>query len=127
MQFHSFDTRDPLFDVGRWRISFQVITLENTYGLDAEHTMLEETADGWRVTCEQLAWAGQQQQALGGLVATITRDGEALCIRVSADAPAKIRCVKILLRDLPEITPINASRRESPISHRRRLKTSRKS
>jgi hypothetical protein len=36
MQRFSFDFGDPVFDIGGWRLSVQVTTFENTYGLDPE-------------------------------------------------------------------------------------------
>ena len=33
MQQFSFDFSDPVFDIDGWRLSAQVITFENTYGL----------------------------------------------------------------------------------------------
>ncbi len=107
MQFHSFDTRDPLIAIDPWQISFQVITLENTYGLDPDRLVVSPTADGWQVTCDGLAWAGGQRRAPGSLTARFTHEGEQLRVAISAEAPVPIRCVKLLLRDLPPVTPLN--------------------
>ncbi|MCC6798551.1 MAG: hypothetical protein IT325_00420 [Anaerolineae bacterium] len=115
MQFHSFDTRDPLFEFGPWRLSFQVITLENTYGLNLERTTITPGGDGWRLVCTELSWAGQQRRAPGGLVATIRREGDALRLSIMADAAATIRCVKVLVRDLPSLRALDLLDRPEPV------------
>lgn len=108
MQFYSFDLRDPIFDFDGWKVSFQIVTLENIYGLDPEQTRLEETLDGWWLRCERLSWAGQQQRAPGQVeVFARRRDQDRLAFVVIAHAPEKIRCVKIVLRDLPEIRALD--------------------
>ena len=38
MQFYSFDLRDPVFELADWKLSIQIVTLENIYGLDPAQT-----------------------------------------------------------------------------------------
>jgi hypothetical protein len=101
MQFYSFDLRDPVFEFDTWRLSFQIVTLENVYGLAPEATSIDETGNGWQLTCSRLSWAGQQRQKSGRFEAFITREtGGQVRLQISADAPHKIRAVKVLLRGL---------------------------
>jgi hypothetical protein len=63
VQFASFDLGDPLFDVFGLRLSAQLVTLENLYGLDPARTEVVRERDAVLVRADGLAWAGQQQQA----------------------------------------------------------------
>jgi hypothetical protein len=104
MHFFSFDLRDPLFELGRFKVSFQLVTLENVYGLDPEQTTLQAADNGWHVSCTRLSWAGQQQHASGSFEAHIQRAGDdRLSVTTAATAPHRIRAVKILVRDLPPL------------------------
>jgi hypothetical protein len=118
MQFASFDLADPVFDCFGRRVSFQLVTLENLYGLDPSRTQVSTSGDEWRLAAEGLAWAGQQQRAPGAFEATVRRVGqERLRLRMRARAPAEIRCVKWLLRDLePELAVRRSDGSEAPVS-----------
>src|SRR5687768_1681876 len=108
MQFYSFDLNDPIFDFDGWGLSFQIITLENIYGLDPAHTQLELTVDGWRLVCSGLSWAGQQQRGQGLFQADIRREANGrLRLSISATAEQRIRAVKVLIRDLPELAVLD--------------------
>ena len=67
MHFYSFEQADPVFAVEQWKLSFQIITLENIYGLSPEHTAVSDDGDSVRLTCSMLSWAGQQQRAPGSV------------------------------------------------------------
>ena len=113
MQFYSFDVKDPVFDVDGWRLSFQVITLENTYGLDPEETTFEGGTDSWELNCRGLAWAGQQQKAPGAFRLRATRSGEGqIELWISAETEEKIRCVKVLVRGLGEVAVFDPDERQ---------------
>ncbi|MGQ9848686.1 MAG: DUF6259 domain-containing protein [Aggregatilineaceae bacterium] len=108
MHHPSFDPRDPVFEVSGWRLSFQIVTLENLYGLDP--AALTVTDDGlvWHLRCGQLSWAGQQQRAAGSLEVRVLRGPDRrLHLSVTASAPHKIRAVKVLVRGLPPLTPLD--------------------
>ena len=108
MQFYSFDLHDPIFLTDGWRLSFQIITLENVYGLRPENTSLTTNDNAWQITCTQLSWAGQQQQAAGHFEAQITQESNGqLRLTMTAQAPHKIRAVKVLLRGLPDLRPLD--------------------
>src|SRR5512139_372243 len=101
MQFASFDLADPLFECFGRRISFQLVTLENLYGLDPARARVEASGDAWTLRADGLACAGQEQRAAGSFEAVVRREGEgSLRVRIRARAPAPIRCVKWLVRDL---------------------------
>lgn len=104
MQFYSFDAMDPVFEIDGWRLGFQVITLENTYGLDPEATTFDVGNDCWTLVCRRLAWAGQQQKEPGSFRLRATRNGEGqIELQMSAQARRKIRCVKVLVGDLDAV------------------------
>lgn len=118
MQFYSFDLQDPIFEFENWKLSFQVITLENIYGIDPSHTLVNQTADGWQIDCSRLSWAGQQQRAPGALTIRVRRESDRrLRIGMDARAPHKIRAVKMLIRDLPEIAVLDLLDNDRPIPY----------
>ncbi|MBN1202484.1 MAG: hypothetical protein JXJ20_11555 [Anaerolineae bacterium] len=99
MHLFGFDTRDPVFDAGPWKLSFQVITLENVYGLDPDGLEIRESEQDWQLNCSGMRFAGGQQHSPGRVTVKITRGaGDALKILIDASTPHKIRAVKILLR-----------------------------
>ena len=77
MQRFSFDFGDPIFDLAGWRVSVQITTLENTYGLDPGACGVTDDAGVLRVECDRLTWAGGQRSATGSasLRASRTADG----------------------------------------------------
>jgi len=103
MQQFSFELRDPMFDVGGWRVGFQLITYENVYGLDPSRTTCEETEDGWHIRANRLTWAGGQETTSGGAELHIRNHDDARRITVSINAHCNttIRCTKLILTELP--------------------------
>jgi hypothetical protein len=97
MQFASFDLRDPIFEVFGLRISLQVITLENVYGVARDRVEIRQEGDTAILRASGLTWAGQQERAPGEVQLSVTRQPTPLRIRVSARAraPEKIRCLKL--------------------------------
>jgi hypothetical protein len=121
MQFWSFDPRDPIFDLDGWRLSVQITTLENTYGLAQEHCAAQRDSDGasWTITCDALSWAGQQQQAAGSCTLHARKDATGqLRISIRASAPHKIRCIKLIVRDLPEVVALDMHDQPEPMPER---------
>jgi hypothetical protein len=47
MQFASFHLADPAFECFGPRTSFQLVALENLYGVDAPRTCVEASGDAW--------------------------------------------------------------------------------
>jgi len=117
MQFASFDLADPVFECFGRRLSLQLVTLENLYGVAPERTRVESVGDELRIRADGLAWAGQQQRAPGALEAEVRFEGQGrLRIRIRARAAAKIRCVKLLVRDLaPELALRRSDGGEAPV------------
>ncbi|MFT3772510.1 MAG: hypothetical protein QM820_44520 [Minicystis sp.] len=123
MQHFSFDFGDPMFDLSGWRIGAQVITFENTYGLDPAATRLS-TADGChRIIADQLMWAGNQEKAAGRATVSAVPTGDGLELIASAMHTRKIRCTKLIVRGLPPATTlIGDGWRASPIGQGRVLR-----
>lgn len=115
MHNFGFDFQDPIFEIGGWHLGLQVITFENTYGLDPEQTRLDHGGGTCRIVADRMMWAGNQEKAPGcaELFTSPTRDG--LELAVTASMTRKIRCTKIIVRNLPEASIIGACWRESPI------------
>jgi hypothetical protein len=107
MHFYSFDTADPVYEVGGWQLSFQIVTLENVCGLAPEHTTVSADGDGWRLACAGLTWGGGQQRAQGTLTAAAQLDGDRLRLKVTASAAQKISAVKVMVRGLPPLRPLD--------------------
>lgn len=108
MHFYSFEQADPVFAVDQWHLSFQIITLENIYGLSPEHTTLTDDGSTVRLTCSMLSWAGQQQLAPGSFTVNIRRDsGSRIRLDIDAQAAERITAVKILVRDLPALSVLD--------------------
>lgn len=108
MQFSSFDTHDPILEIDGWKLSFQVITLENVYGLDPNQLSFGIEPNGWRLHAGGLTWAGGQQRATGGLTLSAHRDDAGhLRLQVSAAAEQKITTIKIIARELPPLRPLD--------------------
>ena len=101
MQFASFDLADPVFECFGRRFSFQLVTLENLYGLDPALAEFDSSGDVWRLVASGLRWAGGQRRAAGRFEARVERvDAGRLRLRMRATAPSEIRCLKWLVRDL---------------------------
>jgi hypothetical protein len=117
VQFASFDLSDPVFDCFGRALSFQVVTLENLYGLDAARTELVRAGEAIRIRAAGLAAAGQQQPAAGGAEIEVARDGpERLRVRMRAHAGAPIRCAKVLVRGLdPDLAVVSDDARERAV------------
>ncbi len=107
MHFYSFDTGDPVFEVGGWALSFQVITLENIYGLASDAVTVSADGGGWRLACTALAWGGGQRRAPGAVSVEAQLEDERLRLRVTAEAEHKISAVKVLARGLPPVRPLD--------------------
>ena len=107
MHFYSFDTGDPVFRINSWELSFQVITLENVYGLSADDATVSAEGDRWRLDCAALTWGGGQQRAPGSVTVLAQIEGDRLRLDVTATAQHKISAVKILIRNLPPVRPLD--------------------
>ena len=101
MHFASFDFGDPLFDCFGLRLSVQLVTTENLYGIDPDHVRIDREDRRVRILASGLRCAGGQQTAAGSIAIEVEDDGrDRIRMRVSASAGEPIRCTKLLLRDL---------------------------
>lgn len=115
MHQFSFPSRDPVLTLGDWQLSVQIVTLENIYGLDPAQLRVQPQGDGWRVDCARLSFAGQQQHAPGAVQMHVQRgSGQRLTVAIEAEAPHKIRAIKLLLRGLPPLTLIDQLDQRTP-------------
>ena len=90
-----------MFEIGGWRLSLQVTTFENTYGLDAERTVVRRDGDGWVVDAEGLTWAGGQMKADGRAWLRASPTEEGIEVVAGAEVPeGKVRSVKVIVRGL---------------------------
>ncbi len=99
MHEFSFDFNDPVFDVYGWRLSLQVISPENTYGLPS--VQVEPADGGVRIRTPHLTFAGGQQvrQGTASIDATPVDDGIEVAVRASLEP--EIRCTKLIVSGLP--------------------------
>jgi len=108
MHFASFDLEDPLFDACGLRLSVQIVTVENLYGVDPARARCESDAQSARVVASGLRCAGGQERAAGSMeLVAEEREPGVVRVRVTATAPAPIRCVKLLLRDLDPVLAVS--------------------
>ena len=115
MHQFSFDFHDPIFDLNGWRVGLQVVTFENTYGLDPERT--EVSSDGGRhtVECSRLTSAGGQRKHPGRAWITASPSADGLKLTAGTDAPEKVRCLKLLLCGLPASNLIGRRWESGPV------------
>ncbi len=100
MQQFSFDFRDPVFDIDGWRLSVQVITFENTYGLPPAEIVRD--GDDASVSAPHLTWAGGQREAAGNATLDVRRTDDGIEAAVAAAMPQRIRCTKLTVSGLPD-------------------------
>jgi hypothetical protein len=101
VQFASFDLDDPVFDALGLRLSVQLVSLENLYGVDPARVQLETDDSTVRIRADGLRWAGGRERAEGRVEVEIERIGaQRWRLAARARAPVSLRCVKFVLRDL---------------------------
>lgn len=101
MHQFSFDFGDPLFDIGGWRLGLQVITFENTYGLDPALTRVRKHGDRWSVEAAGLTSAGGQRKHPGRAWIRAKRTADGLEVVAGAEHHRKVRCLKLIVSGLP--------------------------
>lgn len=101
MQQFSFDFRDPVFAVDGWRLSCQVISFENTYGLPASAEVRRDD-EATAIATGQLTWAGGQRAAAGSARIDARRTDDGIELTVAASMPRRIRCTKLIVGGLPD-------------------------
>lgn len=101
----SFDPRDPYFDAPaapgiHWTV--QVFTTRNFYQLNPDRAQVTPTANGLRLVCDALRFAGQQQDSAGRVEVDVEMDGGALVWSVKAWHSEPIKDIKLVLTGLPQ-------------------------
>jgi hypothetical protein len=118
MHFASFDPKDPVFEVDGLRLSVQVVTRENVYGLDPAHTSARREVEGFVVRAAALR-AGGGEIAAPGAVILRARPAGAAGTRLELKARARdgepVRCVKLLVRGLAAPLALLEERGERPV------------
>ena len=99
MHEFSFDPRNAVFDVGGWRLSLEVISFENTYGLARGELAQDGTSTVIRAG--RLSSAGGQREAPGTASVRAEPSDGGLTLSVAASMPQRIRCTKLTARGLP--------------------------
>ena len=102
MHFYSYNMGDPICRVAGYALSVQIVTLENIYGLAPDALSVRETETGGVLECGALRFAGGQERAEGTVRVTAQRRPDGLIFRVQAAMQQKIKCIKLLLRGLPD-------------------------
>jgi hypothetical protein len=116
MQELSFDFNDPVFAFRGWRLSAQIITSDNIYGLP--HSAIAVIGDErLEVRATALTWAGGQQSAPGTVSIDASRTTDGIEIVVRATASEKIRCTKVILSGLPQGELIGRLWTRSRVTH----------
>lgn len=116
MQDLSYDFNDPVWEFNGLRFAVQVFTFENVYGLHPDACTVAGTQHTFSVRCDELMWAGGQERAVGSLMLTAAASERATTFRIEAHAPTTIRCVKLVLKGMPDGAIVNLREtREQPI------------
>ncbi|PLS01051.1 DUF6259 domain-containing protein [Neobacillus cucumis] len=109
MQNYSFDMKDPVYEIFGLKVSIHIHTMENTYSLSPEKTIVELNNQTITIACSQLSWAGQQQRANGKFsLSAFRNDRDQIEFQMSAEAEQKIISIKLMIRDLPPVSIYDA-------------------
>jgi len=100
MQEFSFDFGDPVFDVDGWRLSLQVITFENTYGVPAT-SEVDRDLSRTTIRAPHVTYAGGQRSAAGAVALEAWPAEGGLELVLSASMPRRVRCTKVIVSGLP--------------------------
>jgi hypothetical protein len=95
----SFHFDQPKFAFAGLNFAFQIFTIENVYGFDAEKTRVTETQQGLLVECEGFTWAGGQERASGHASVVLKGDIDQLQLSIKAEHTLSIKAVKVLIYD----------------------------
>ena len=99
MQQFSFDFHDPVFEIEGWRLSIQVVSFENIYGVPPADIVRDGVHDS--VRADHLTWAGGQRTAPGTGTLAVTQTDDGIEATISASMPQRIRCTKLIVSGLP--------------------------
>jgi hypothetical protein len=97
----SFDFPEPSVRFADLLVSARLYTFENVYGLDRESMNVESGADGAKVHCSQLVWAGGQQKAPCKVSINLRRNGNWVECEATAEMDKPIKSLAVILRGVP--------------------------
>lgn len=86
MHQFSFDFGDPFYSLADWQLGLQVITFENTYGLDPASANVQMQNDSLLLEADGLTWAGGQEKCLGRATLMARRTDDGLELRANPRA-----------------------------------------
>lgn len=114
MQFYSYDLQDPILNIEGLKVSIQLITKENLYGLPKGGVKATRQGSTWVIKADELSWAGQQRRAPGRVHVEFTPIKNGFRVVGEARAENTLRCLKITLHDLPgDVLLDDSGRREA--------------
>lgn len=113
MQELSFDPRDPVVEFSGWRCSLQIITFENLYGIAIP--VAAEAGQRLIASASRLTLAGARRSTEGAATMECEGTGDETIVRVEASAPTMIRCLKLILRGLPQGELVGHRWRREPV------------
>jgi hypothetical protein len=115
VQQFSFDFGDPEINAHGWRLSYQVITFENTYGMDPQQVTIAHSGKDHEMRSTRLMWAGNQEKAQGSAMLRASETEDGLEIVTSAVHTKTIRTSKITIHGLPDGIILGRGWHEFPI------------
>lgn len=101
MQDLSYQTGDPVFEWNGLRLSVQIYTFENVYGMVPGACSVRTADDRFMLRCTQLSWAGGQETAPGTVELCAEASPSHTTIEIQASAAHTIRCVKLIVHGIP--------------------------
>lgn len=101
MQRFSFDFNDPMFDLQGFKVGVQLHTFENTYGLDPDRSHVVREEGVCTLVADGLTWAGGQERSEGFATVRCREVEGEFEFRLRGQHHQVIRCIKLLLFDLP--------------------------
>lgn len=98
----SFANPEPSVAFAGLLFAFEVITFENSYGIDPATVTVVRGGDTLRLNATGLTWAGGQQRRAGKLTAAMTRGADgAIEWTVAVEMDLPVKAVKTIVRGLP--------------------------
>ena len=107
MQELSYDFYNAKFKLGQFTISVEIFTYENVYYLDPDHTEHHINKHSETIACSSLTWAGGLEKAPGSARIDIHKGDTDYRIGIQADMVKKIRCVKLVVENVPKGKIVN--------------------
>jgi len=116
MQELSFKFDNTVFSYKSYEMELFIYTFENVFGLDKSSVCITENQNGLIVECERLVWAGGQEKAEGMARIEINDKNGGFSAAVwAAHGKHVIRCVKLVIRNLPGESVANKLDLSNPI------------